>query len=113
MSAFGRLLRKLAALAAREQFQAALDEEMSFHRDQMEQQFRDECMTADDALYAAMRHFGNATRLKERSEEVVSFRLETVAQDLANRIVEVGHDGGDVPEGFGLRTSAVTRRDHG
>ena len=82
MSAFGRLLRKLAALAAREQFQAALDEEMSFHREQMEQQFRDEGMTPEEARYAAMRHFGNATRLKERSEEVVSFRLETVAQDL-------------------------------
>jgi aspartate 1-decarboxylase len=33
--------------------------------------------------------------------------------DKDNRIVEVGGDGGDVPEGFGLRTSAVTKRSHG
>ena len=34
-------------------------------------------------------------------------RLTTYA-----RVVEVGHDGGDVPDGFGLMTSAVTRRHH-
>ena len=33
--------------------------------------------------------------------------------DKDNRIVEVGDDGGDVPEGFGLMTSAVTKRSHG
>lgn len=32
--------------------------------------------------------------------------------DKDNRIVEVGDDVGDVPEGFGLRTSAVTKRHH-
>jgi aspartate 1-decarboxylase len=33
--------------------------------------------------------------------------------DKDNRIVEVGDDGGDVPEGYGLMTSAVTKRSHG
>jgi len=33
--------------------------------------------------------------------------------DKHNKIVEVGDDGGDVPEGFGLMTSAVTKRSHG
>ena len=33
--------------------------------------------------------------------------------DKDNKIVEVGDDGGDVPEGFGLMTSAVTKRSHG
>ncbi len=33
--------------------------------------------------------------------------------DEHNKIVEVGDDGGDVPEGFGLMTSAVTKRSHG
>ena len=33
--------------------------------------------------------------------------------DKNNKIVEVGDDGGDVPEGYGLMTSAVTKRSHG
>jgi aspartate 1-decarboxylase len=32
--------------------------------------------------------------------------------DKHNKIVEVGDDGGDVPEGYGLMTSAVTKRSH-
>lgn len=32
--------------------------------------------------------------------------------DKDNKIVEVGDDGGDVPEGYGLMTSAVTKRSH-
>ncbi|MDT0214102.1 aspartate 1-decarboxylase [Rothia sp. ARF10] len=33
--------------------------------------------------------------------------------DKDNRIIEVGDDAGDVPEGYGLSTSAVTKRSHG
>ncbi|MFW5472581.1 aspartate 1-decarboxylase [Knoellia sp. CPCC 206450] len=33
--------------------------------------------------------------------------------DKNNKIVDVGDDGGDVPEGYGLMTSAVTKRSHG
>ena len=32
--------------------------------------------------------------------------------DKNNKIIEVGDDGGDVPAGFGLKTSAVTTRSH-
>ena len=39
-------------------------------------------MKPDAARYAAMRQFGNATRLREQSEEVVGFRVETVWQDV-------------------------------
>jgi macrolide transport system ATP-binding/permease protein len=39
-------------------------------------------MTAEAARFAAMRQFGNATRLKEKSHEVVGFKMETVVQDL-------------------------------
>jgi len=45
--------------------------------------------------------------------EARTFEPQVVFVDDQNRIVEVGHDGGDVPEGFGLKTSAVTRRPHG
>ena len=39
-----------------------------------------------------------------------TFEPQVVFVDEQNQIVEVGHDGGDVPDGFGLRTSAVTQR---
>lgn len=44
--------------------------------------------------------------------EARTFEPQVVFVDKANKIVEVGHDGGDVPEGYGLRTSAVTKRWH-
>ena len=39
-------------------------------------------MSSQDARYAARREFGNATRLREQSHEVVGFRFETVGQDI-------------------------------
>ena len=45
-------------------------------------------------------------------EEARTFEPQVVFVDKDNRIVEVGHDAGDVPDGFGLRTSAVTRAPH-
>jgi aspartate 1-decarboxylase len=43
--------------------------------------------------------------------EARTFEPNVVFVDRDNRIVETGHDAGDVPAGFGLRTSAVTERD--
>jgi predicted permease len=82
MSDVSRFLRKLALLPGRGRFQSELDEEMAFHREQVEKEFIAAGMTPEAARYAAMRQFGNATRLKERSHEVVSFSLETLVQDL-------------------------------
>lgn len=45
-------------------------------------------------------------------EEARTFESQVVFVDGDNRIVEEYHDPGDVPEGFGLRTSAVTHRGH-
>lgn len=45
-------------------------------------------------------------------EEARTYEPQVVFVDKDNRIVEVGHDGGDVPEGYGLKTSAVTERQH-
>ena len=45
-------------------------------------------------------------------EEARTFEPQVVFVDRQNRIVEIGHDVGDVPDGFGLRTSAVTHRAH-
>jgi predicted permease len=82
MSSISRFVRKLSILLGRKQFGSELEEEMAFHREQAEREFIASGMTPEAARYAAMRQFGNATRLKERSQEVVGFTVETVVQDL-------------------------------
>jgi predicted permease len=94
MSLFGKVLRKLAALTGRPRFDGELDEEMAFHREHIEQELRDRGMSAEEAHYAAIRQFGNSTRMKERSHEVVAFRLETVAQDLRFAVRQMGRNPG-------------------
>ena len=81
-----RFLKKLSLLVQRRHFRSDLDEEMEFHRAQSEREFVSEGMTPKEAHYAAMRQFGNTTRLREQSEEVVGFRMETVIQDLGRKI---------------------------
>jgi macrolide transport system ATP-binding/permease protein len=77
-----RFFKKLALLLGRRRFRNELEEEMAFHRDQAEKEFIAAGMAPEDARYTAMRRFGNATRLSERSHEAVRFRAETVLQDL-------------------------------
>lgn len=43
-------------------------------------------------------------------EEIATFEPKVVFVDGDNKLVEVGSDPGDVPDGFGLSTSAVTHR---
>ncbi len=78
----GALLRKLGFLVNRDSFRRDLDEEITFHREQTELELRNKGMAKEDAHYAAVRQFGNATRLREQSEQIVGFRLESVLQDL-------------------------------
>src|SRR5271155_3430558 len=75
-------LKKLGSLLRRSRFDKELDEEMCFHREQVERTFIAEGMEPEAARYAAMRQFGNATRVKEKSYEVVGFRFESVMQDV-------------------------------
>ena len=82
MNGLTRFMKKLAILFRRGQFHSELDEEMAFHRAQVEQELIDGGMTPEDARYAAMRQFGNAARLSDQSQELVAFRVETVLQDL-------------------------------
>ncbi|MGC2620484.1 MAG: ABC transporter permease [Acidobacteriaceae bacterium] len=86
----GKWLRRLAFLLRRERFSGELDEEMAFHREQAETEFRAAGMTAEEARFAAARQFGNATRMRERSYEVMGFRMETVAQDLRFAMRQMG-----------------------
>jgi len=55
---------------------------MTFHRAQVEEELIVGGMMPEAARYAAMRQFGNATKLREQSHEVVSLRGETLVQDL-------------------------------
>ncbi len=76
------IAKRIELLFSRRRFTADLDEEMSFHREQVEKHLIASGMTAAQARFAASREFGNATRLKEQSHEVVGFAFETVVQDL-------------------------------
>jgi macrolide transport system ATP-binding/permease protein len=76
-----RISRKLGMLFGRRRFRDELDEEMAFHRAEAEKALLAEGMTREEARSAAARQFGNATRLREQSHEIVGFRSETVLQD--------------------------------
>jgi predicted permease len=77
-----RMMNKLVALLGRRQFRDGLEEEMAFHRQQAERAFVAEGLSPDEARYAAMRQFGNATRVREQNHEAVEFSFESVAQDV-------------------------------
>jgi predicted permease len=83
MNSLTLFLRKLSLLFSRKRFRSELDEEMAFHREQAEKELIAAGMSPEAARYVAMRQFGNATRLKERSHEAVEFRAETVVQDVS------------------------------
>ena len=82
MNLVGRFVHRLAILFRRNRFRNELDDEMAFHRAQAERELVGEGMTPEAAHRAVALRFGNATRLREQSHEVVGFRAETVAQDL-------------------------------
>ena len=82
MKGSGYWWRKVRLLFGREKFAGELDEEMGFHREQVAKELESGGMMPEAARMAAMQQFGNATRMRERSHEMVEFRAETVAQDL-------------------------------
>lgn len=77
-----RFFTKLFLLFSRNRFRNELDEEMAFHRAQAEQELIAQGMAPEQARSAAMRRFGNTLRLREQSQQVISFRAETVVQDV-------------------------------
>src|ERR1700744_5004204 len=81
MQAITLLFRKLRILFSRDTFNRELDEEMTFHREQVQQNLQSEGLPATTAQHAARRQFGNDPLLKDRTHEVVGFRVESVWQD--------------------------------
>ena len=82
MDWIARFFKKAALFLRREKFNSELEEEMSFHREQKEKELLESGVTPQAAHHAAAREFGNTTRLKEQSYEVMGFRFETIFQDL-------------------------------
>src|SRR3954447_6278663 len=74
-------LNKLGFAFGRKRFRSELDEEMAFHRAQMERELMAAGMAPEAARRAATVRFGNAAALREHSHEVIGFRAETVLQD--------------------------------
>ena len=74
--------RKLQALFRRRRFNREVDEELSFHREQIEQELRDDGVTAEDTSFAARRRVGSTARIKEEMHDVVGFTLESVMHDI-------------------------------
>jgi predicted permease len=79
---FIQFLNRIPILFRRNRFREELDEEMAFHCSEAERELLKNGMTPDAARRAAALRFGNPANLRERSHQVVGFRVETVFQDL-------------------------------
>jgi predicted permease len=83
MSLAGEFRRRLAMLLHRRRFQSELDEEMRLHLELRRDQQVASGMSEDEASTAALRRFGNTTRVKERSHMAWGWNwLETFLQDI-------------------------------
>lgn len=82
MNPFTSIPRKLALLFSRNRFRNDLDEEMAYHRERVESELIADGMPSASAHASAARRFGNSTYLREQSHNMISFRWETVVQDL-------------------------------
>ena len=84
MDWLSELLRRLWMLIRRQQFDADLEEEMRLHLELRAQEHVRVGLTPEDARYAALRCFGNATLLKEESHMTWGWDwLESLLQDTA------------------------------
>lgn len=82
MSLTGELKRRLQMLFHRRRFQRDLDEEMRLHVELRREQQMAAGADPERARQAALRRFGNATRLREESQRAWGWEwLETLAQD--------------------------------
>jgi putative ABC transport system permease protein len=73
---------RLRILFRRRRFVQELNEELAFHRQQVEHELLADGMSKEEAHYAAVRQVGNDAKLQEQAHDVVGFRMETVLQDL-------------------------------
>ena len=94
MEAIALFFKKLSLLVHREKFASELDEEMAFHREQAERELAEDGADPEAAHYAAVKQFGNASRVQEDSVETVGFRFESVLKDLRYAARQLRHNPG-------------------
>jgi len=83
MAWIGELGRRLLVLVRRNQYHRDLKEEMCLHRDLKQQEQIGAGLSPEEAYFAASRQFGNATFLKEVSQDMWGWNwLEHLMQDL-------------------------------
>src|SRR5579859_329943 len=76
-------LSRIRALIKSRQLDRDLKDEIDFHLSMREQKNREAGMDAQEARYAARRHFGNITTLKEAARQLWTFvSLESIWQDV-------------------------------
>ena len=83
MRSRAQFINKLNLLFGRKRYRKELDEEMAFHRQQTQRELVEDGIEPEAARYAAMRRFGNSTRIKERSQESESSSQEVADQALS------------------------------
>jgi macrolide transport system ATP-binding/permease protein len=77
-----RLWNKVSLFFGRKRFGRELEEEMAFHRSQVEKELIADGTPPESARAEVARRFGNPAALRDQSHGVVAFSAETVAQDL-------------------------------
>jgi len=76
------LVRRIRFYRNRERFENELAEEMRFHLEMKARDHEHGGMSAPDAEWAARRRFGNVTRLKDQTGDVMAIGwVETAVQD--------------------------------
>ncbi len=104
MESVTRFFRKLGLLLRRKQFDRDLEDEMRLHREMQEQEMLANGMALENASAAVRRQFGNETRLKEQSHEVVDFRIESVFLDLRFALRQLRRNSGFTTTAIGILT---------
>jgi predicted permease len=75
--------QRLRALVGRRRLDRDLDDEVAFHLAMRAEKNRESGIAGDDARFAAVRQFGNMTRVRENSRAVWTFEwTETLWQDI-------------------------------
>jgi predicted permease len=82
VESFDIFVRRLRVLLHRGTFNRDLEEEMSFHREQVEQELREDGLSETESRDGARRRLGNETVYREQTHDAVSFRLESVLHDV-------------------------------
>src|SRR5579862_1264712 len=88
------LTNKVAGMFGRERFHDELAEEMAFHRAEAARELEANGVKPEAARRRAAVQFGNTAVLRERSHEVVRFRVETVFQDVRYSVRQVRQNPG-------------------